>query len=352
MRPGAANSLIFVHSALAVAAAACAFVLLRANPTSQTLIAISALGGATGSCLYPLLTPAVNPGRRVSTQDILSPLLYFAIGIVIGATSLILVLALLIGDISEHASNIVSKTGALTFGVLAGTLGTVVVRSYRRDAAAAPPIIGALSSLDNQLEKRVLGRRVVNYDGTVLAGWYPTVRTAGAEQSSNSKETNDQYLIIAKIVVALVPRKVLDKNGRPFHHYLPGPQLSDRRLRGRNTDAGDAASPRPAASTSARVTVQGGDDAGAAPFTVTMFSSDLAIVPVRAEIRAPRDAAAEPIEFTVLRTSELDAVRSAKSAPEPTRKNSALILIDLSQAGTTVQLMELDTSVSQLGRDD
>ena len=219
-KPFAGQLMVLVQAAFAAATIAGAFALLDSRPTNQVLIGICALSGSSGSCLAPLVV-GINRRERVASASgsvasaAISPLLYLVLGGVTAGTSLVLVLALLVGDVHGQ----VSSTGSLAFGVLVGAaVGSVASLTSFVSAGLQPqsrPLVGALSYLDNQLESRVLGRPLINYDGAVIAGWYPHTIEQQGDTGKSAGGLKDESLIDARIRVTIVPRRELERSARP-----------------------------------------------------------------------------------------------------------------------------------------
>jgi hypothetical protein len=265
---------------------------------------MAGLAGAAGASLAPLLQP-VTDLKSEDTTPVLSSAVYAAGGFGLAAATYLLARSLLF---DSQALSQVNRTGVFAFG---GLVGLIAGRGLAGLAFLSSGLRGRLLGKDGRpavlaalggLEDRLFGRSDDNYDGFVLAAWYPSpqgdVRSVGT------------------IRVQLQPRLGPDQDFRQSRIVgLPG----------------EKAPVEPATFEAGRVLVQGGRDVEVCAFAVSVSAADLDAYPSRVQLHAPIDQPSQAVEFRVVRRPEGgDAASEISTA-----------LIDVSQQGRTIQLLEL-----------
>jgi hypothetical protein len=341
-----------LHLGAGTASAVGAFLLLTPDPTASIneRILLAGLAGSFGSTLAPLFSGAFGwasrNGSLANSIGTLSPLLYAGLGFGSAAAAFLAIVALLLGSGAVPPAVGTAAFGALvgvaTARVIGGWTGASIVPVGAERQGTGSPIVDTFGYLDRQLQDRLVGRLLVDYDGLLVAGWYPA--------SSRPLDPVDDRALrtLGRIRLAFVPRKSADR------------QSPDELLRLPGSDSSEAVT-----ITRGRVRVAGGVAANEAQFLVEVTTSSSDVFPQRLEIIAPTSKPSEAVEFTVLRLPlvESEGARPARhprigrvgSKPSPpTADQPELFVIEVSQNGTTVQLVELDTSLAtrdaQMGR--
>ncbi len=310
-----AASMALLGLALAVAAAVTALLyLLNLAPRRVgDLVLIAGLGGIIGGSLPPLL---LGEAPLVPRRAITQALSYAIGGFAVAAASFIVTSGLLMEQPGRSASTL----GTTAFG---GLVGFFVGRElHRRSLAGAlikadtAPVVSALGSFEDQF----FGQPLLNYDGDMVAEWV-------AAPSS---------LVIGHIHVRMEARALMEARatGPASVGSDAAPPLSEKALPQR-----------------ARVLVQGGRDAASVPFAVSVIGGELEVQPHTLILVAPSDRASESIRFTVRRPQRDDdgsrpGVETSTSMQDRSdwseEQSDASVLIDVSQAGQTVQLLEFE----------
>lgn len=310
-----------IQMILAAAASGGVWVLLDKTPTDRRLILLAGFAGVVGGSLGPLLRPLpkVDATDRSGTSLALSPLIYASAGFALAVGAYVLTSALLV----DAGATAVNQIGVVAFGGIAGWIAAQIIDGVLSRPRAAglsrfreerPAVVAALSELD----ERLFGRPLQNYDGFVLAAWF------AAEQGSS---------LGGKFRVRFAPRV--------------GPE-----------ESADFASKQwlatesPTAAASARVLVQGGVDVEEPLFSVSVIHRGLEAIPRRASVRAPVGRASETVEFNMLAVgsprgrespeSAGDAAEHEDAGPLDAEERLDAALIEISQQGQTIQLLEMD----------
>ena len=307
-------------------------------------VVLAGVGGIVGSNLSPLLeqrspfleqrseneskesTGADMAPLRIWASTFVRLLVHAAGGFGCAAAGFIVTSALL----SANPGNATSELGIAAFG---GGVGYLAGREINRrslswtsdEAETSPAVVTALGALEDQL----FGQPLLNYDGHVVASWHA---------STTSSETLGQ-----------------------IHVHLEAPKVREERENLVNDSQSESAikTTQPLSSGRALVVIEGGRDADPVPFAISIISGTFDIQPRRIMIRAPTEGASETRTFTVLtpQQSREDQGSIIREVSREVRRlgvrtfsrldselTTATVLIDVSQAGQTVQLLELEIS--------
>lgn len=314
---------MLTQGALAGVAAAGSVYLLNATPTSQLIIWIAALAGGAGSSLAPLVGSGPQNSLRhrgvTSADPFFSPILFLVLGMITAGTSLVLVLALLVGDAAAQ----VSKTGSFAFGVIVGLLaGMAVIQSKAaaQSRLARTPLFGALSMADAEIQSRLPGQPLSNYHGRLVAGWFPRLQTVNENSDSVEIDERAPAIIIGSIRVSLVPARFPIANESDAKYLnLPEDRGSSEDSADHRRESVQPRLPKVADSNlvSGRVNIDNGLDEKVVRFTLSIYSSAYAVLPSSFEVLASRDKPTRPVEFRVLRhpsTQSLQLTISGRGA--------------------------------------
>lgn len=294
---------VYLELAVAVIAGTGALLLIRLTLTEAGLIIMAGSAGVAGAELSPLLRsiPSVD---QDSAKPWYFPVLCAAAGFGITAGIYVLVRALLF---SGGAVVDINKSGVLAFGAIVGAAvgravaGLPVFAGY---SATSPESLVAAALAD--LERHFGAGESDNYDGYVRAFWIPQ-REPGR--------------LVGTIRVQLVSSALSEEDislQRPPNNFL-------ERV--------------------APVHVEGGRQSETAQFAVSVVASKFDVYPNRVQLEVRLDAPSELLEFSVL-GSEINPMASEMpSQPYTDERDAVVALIDISQRGRTVQLLELTTDV-------
>lgn len=288
---------------LASAAGVGVWELLAKEPTERRLILLAGLAGVVGGSLGPLLRPLARKDAtdRAGTSLALSPLIYASAGFALAVGAYVAVRGLLVRSGPES----LDEVGVVAFGGIIGWAAAQIVdgisaralqRSLRGDirrAGEMPAVVTALGQLDEQL----FGRPLQNYDGFLAATWH-------APEPDSS--------LGGKVRVRFVPR------------VGPGEDLPDHSL---NDESATVRA-------HARVLVQGGADVEEAVFSLSVMHRGLEAYPRRVLVHAPVGELSEQIEFTTM---------AAETSADADEGVPDVALVEVSQEGQTIQLVELHT---------
>jgi hypothetical protein len=308
--------------------------LQRGQPGTGTSVILAGLAGVIGSCLSPLVDQQIYKTTTGPTETELSRiytqvLIYVAVGFGIAAAAYVITSALLTCVPVTYASpagEIRSSSNVLGIIAFGGLVGFFVGRTIQSKALlwgsekldSSPAVISALGSFEDQL----FGRPLLNYDGYAIASW---------EKSKPSSKT------VGQLYVHMVARKIYEEKNATGSPSPINP-----------TDNNVASTPN-----KIRVLLQGGRDAEQVPFAISVISGNFNVQPQRLVMAAPSEGESEKLSFTFLEVQSEDTdteTEQSLSKPEPVeppsnKRNTFPILIDVSQAGRTVQLSEMEISV-------
>jgi hypothetical protein len=338
-----------LHLAAGTTSAIGAFLLLTPEATASIneRIVLAGLAGSFGSAFAPLFSGAFHSwrgGAVAGSIGTLSPLLYAGLGFGAAAAAFLAIMALLLGS-----GSLPPAVGTATFGALVGIAtarligGWTAPRTVRVGAegeSTGSPIVETFGYLDRQLQDRLAGRLLVDYDGVLVAGWYPDRDRPPINADRRSVRT------LGSIRIALVARQSKEAPPPNVLLHLPGGEKRE-----------------PATLSQGRIRVAGGESAREARFLLEVTTSGSDVFPRRLEIAAPTSKISEVVEFTVLRVPLVDSeVAAPRGYPRigpkgpkpgsPTPDESEVFVIEISQNGTTVQLVELDTALDTFPRDN
>jgi hypothetical protein len=329
------------------------FWLLNSDQLSTgSLVLLAGLGGVIGSSLSPLLErraeerPA-GPPLRIFVQLVA----YLGAGFGVAAIAFVVTSALLL----EQPGSSASALGAAAFGGGIGfffgrAISPVSLQRASAEPASPPAVVSALGDFADQ----VLGRPLLNYDGDVIANW----------QASKAMTYEFGRLFVQMAAPSGTPappppsRPDADLEAPPPRAEAEGAPASDEEEVRPNWPRPSVRLARPEydvmpleaipaaerevepqTARRARVLLQGGRDAPVVPFAISVISGSLDVQPTQGILAAPSDGISETLEFTLLKPQSTE---QAETGPI----ESAAVLIDVSQAGRTVTLFEMEVSGS------
>jgi hypothetical protein len=321
---------------LAVLLAIGAVLLIGTDRSARVLVATAALAGGAGALLGSASGASVarSTVRRTAAY---SSLMFAALGLTAGAGGYLLAASLIVGDVGSR----LSSSGAAGFGLLVGALaGRVFLLVSRQPANAVTAIAGepggfssAFAYLDEQVQERLFGPALIDYDGKVFAAWYPAGEPeVDPEPGGPTPSHAGQRLTLGHVRLVFVSGDEQDAN--------------PRRLLASEDRSTDASLP----TAHALVRVHGGASAELVPFTLAVRGYPGDAFPTRVDLAVPATGVSELVEFTLVRSAQVRSPVNATSdmAVAPLDTSVALpgcILIDISQAGTTIQLVEVRLDV-------
>jgi hypothetical protein len=298
------------------------------------LVILAGLGGIVGTSLFPLLEQTSEKGSNeqrserklkgftglmIKSTPVITRLLVYVIGgFGFAAAAFVVTTALLLDEPGEATSAL----GTAAYGGVVGfSVGRTITRMSLRktsdEAGPSPAVVTALGEFEDQLDQ-LFGQPLLNYDGYAIARWHA---------SRTSSE------VLGKIHVHMEARKVREERK----------DLAENTRSESETETTQPSPPKQ----EVRVLMQGGKDADRVPFAVSVISGAFDVQPHRLVLAAPSEGTSETLEFTLLNPQptegDKDSVtREAQSSDsEP---STAAVLIDVSQAGQTIQLLEMEVS--------
>jgi hypothetical protein len=330
-----ADGFLLKLAVLAILASGTVLYLLNiTEPGLGNLVLIAGVGGVVGSSLSPLLEArsplpeqrsekepeGLNEARTwfrtIVARDLVRLLVHATGGFGLAAAAFVVTSALLSGNPGSASSAFVTAAFGGGVGFLAGReINRISLRWWSDEAELPAAVIAAIGELEDQ----VFGRPLLNYDGYAVASWQP---------SSMSSEA------IGKIRVYLEARKVREER-EDFVDNTRSESETETTAALRSEQE-------------ARVLIQGGRDAPLVPFAVSIVSGTFDVQPYRLTLATPVEGISEVLEFTLLdlQRAEEDEGSGAEAASRRDSElpETAAVLIDVSQAGQTVQLFEMRIS--------
>jgi hypothetical protein len=290
---------VYLELVVAVIAGAGALLLIRLTLTEAGLIVMAGSAGVAGAELSPLLR-SIPSGDQDGARPWYFAMLCAVAGFGITAGIYVLVRALLF---SGGAVLDINKSGVLAFGGIVGAIvGRVVVGLPVFAGYSATSSESLVATALADLERRFSGGESDNYDGYVRAFWIPQ-REPGR--------------LVGTIRVQLVPSVLYD------------------------ADIPRERSPNNSLERVARLHVEGGRQSETAQFVVSVVASAFDVYPNRVQLEARLDTPSELLEFSVLGSDIIPDASEATSEPSMDEREAVAALIDISQRGRTVQLLEL-----------
>jgi hypothetical protein len=313
-----------IQLVLALASATVTVFLIRENLPFRTLIIVAALAGVTGAMLTPYAPGFRFQRNRIDFAFVLYNLL---IGLGAGGGGFLIASSLLVGRVvSGAASNFISPIGTAAFGLIVGIAAGRAARFVTATLENASGKVGTLGTLgaaagyiDSNIQERLFGPKLVNFDGLILAEWHPTTRPV--IHPDHPQDTN-RPITLGHVRVQLMGSETeIPTSGHiPINVPDAQPPPTDQLVQ-----------------VHARLRIDGGEPAKEAPFTITFRGYIGEVFPTRIDIMAPVRGSSEVSEFTFLRAP----VDNPLHMPDDYPDEFGSVLIDISQAGSTVQLLEL-----------
>jgi hypothetical protein len=282
---------------LAAGSTAGVIYLLDAEPSERNFVITGGLAGAAASTFALLVRSRGWEYLRGSIRGygVFAGYVAFVAGFAAGSFSVLTAIGLLTTGGAPRNMSAAAVFGGI-FGLALGSSTSQLIPSTPGLGEANGSIFGsALQRLGEELAAPVF----VNYDGYVWADF---------------ALADERGLIVGHLMGQFIPRTLLQDRG-----YRP-----DRRPQ-------------------ARVLVQGGEERDAAQFIVSVVGgAQIAGYPRRINVTAPVDRESEVFEFTLVR-EEIEGARDEKgeATPEPKDLEGAAVLVDISQGGRTIQLLEV-----------
>lgn len=315
-----------VHVGLAVLLAVGAVLLLGSDRSTRVLVATAALAGGAGA-LLSTASSASSSWSSASRTAAYSSLMFAALGVTTGGGGFLLAAALLVGDLDTR----LSSTGAAGFGLLVGALaGQMFLLVVRQTTNAGTSHAGkptglssAFAYLDEAVQDRIFGPRLIDYDGEIFAAWKPQAEsgfrpTAEPVPGTQPRET----LVLGRMRLIFVSVETKDVDPRTRLEGSPGSKASDL------------------VTTHAMVRVRAGTSADSVPFTLAIRGYGGEAYPARVDVSVPANGVSEVIEFTLVRPAPFSTTDAGQMAA-PSTSIPPAILIDIAQAGTTIQILEV-----------
>jgi hypothetical protein len=280
---------------IALLSAAGVIYLLDAAPSDRNRVLIGGLAGATASATAFLIGTRGWQlfAERSGQYGILAACTSFVAGFTGGAFSVLLAIG--IWPINSRAANLAAP--AVFGGVYGLILGALALQLLPGDKAERSSLFGAaLQNIQEQLGPPVL----VNYDGYLDISAKPAV---------------EQGLVLGRLQGKFAPRQE------------------------------DKTAPEAAGEKRSRILIQGGAEQDTVPFVLSIVgNSAVSGYPRRMTVQAPADRSSEVFEFTLVREAEETEADGDRNAPDQGER--VTVLLDVSQGGRTIQLVELGLNIS------
>lgn len=314
--------------------------LLELFSTRRTVsipILLAGISGVIGTCLVPLvfqqnniaLTKDSNKLDRYShskSNQLLYPItqiiLYVICGFCVAAGALVMTSALLVdyGDQLSRptftGSSINSNPyGIITFGGLIGFfLGLALTKNSVSWVYENLRGIEDVVSTFGDIEEEIFGEPLVNFNGYMFASW----------------KTSSSSMIAGTLFIHMEPNSYIEyssESTKKRFSKLEAKEIYDER-HGNETSQNEL-------TISSRILVQGGRNADVVPFAVSVISQEFDVEPQRLILAAPSEDRSENLSFKFLYPS---------NDVNP-RKDVYTILINVNQAGRTIQLCDMEVSI-------
>jgi hypothetical protein len=298
-----------------VATGGLVYLLTLSDPAPGLLVIISGLGGIIGASISPLMERRPEEHLEELTKaHVRTRVLTVLLVNIVGGFGLAAVAFVVTGSLlmTEPTTN---ALGTAAFGGIVGYYAGREINRMRLgrttdEAAQGPAVAAVLGELEDQL----LGRPLANYDGYAVARW---------EAASNLPEA------VGWLIVHMVARKAREQEGFVDDTSPENPWDSEL----------------PARSKEARVLIQGGTDADLVPFAVSVISGTFDVQPQRRILAAPSEGTSEELRFTLLdprMPEEGPRTDESRSENRNLERETTAVLVDVSQAGRTIQLFEVE----------